>query len=565
MNQNFMNTSINEAEIQQTWAPIIESSTGITDKNKVKWMSKYGHFHSLYENQHNYVHLQPNMNVYGMGEPRFPGNPGLSTQFPSQTKGSGDKPFSLLPLAMQVAAQTIALDLVPVVPMPGPMGILTYMDFIYGGGRMGDLGLDSKEVPLLIKVPLTFVTGATTTALVPNTDYFVKTGTTATDNLFKFTYVGESRIDGYPIFKVTTVDATGVDMPLGAVASTTIAQAVALGALHDVAAASTVVATFLGAAELVKALEDHITSFSGRGLRLGAANELEPYTRGEGESQPDNLMGLTLFNKSVEAQTYQVAAAVTREQIMDLKQFGIDAVAQIDSVLTNELTQSINKHILQRLFRLGVTNHAQISVIEKTNFNLVFNTTGFPQTVVLGEDATGTVKTINSNAAINTSSLTGGETQGSLQRRILSKILAAANMISVRGRRGAADFAVTNGLVATALQDISGFTPYPLSNTINQSAGSLYPVGSVAGVTVYVDPNMQWSDTRVLVGRKGDGNSPGLVFMPYILADKAETIAEGTMAPKIAVKSRYALVDAGQHPHLNYITFKIELNGYNIA
>ena len=49
--------------------------------------------------------------------------------------GSGDRPFSLLPLAMQVAAQTVGLDLVPVVPMQGPMGVLTYLDFVYGGGR----------------------------------------------------------------------------------------------------------------------------------------------------------------------------------------------------------------------------------------------------------------------------------------------------------------------------------------------------------------------------------------------------------------------------------------------
>ena len=64
-------------------------------------------------------------------------------------------------------------------------------------------------------------------------------------------------------------------------------------------------------------------------------------------------MGLSLFNKSVAAKTYQVAAAVTREQVQDLKQFGIDAVAQVEAVLVNELTQSINKYILDRIFRNG--------------------------------------------------------------------------------------------------------------------------------------------------------------------------------------------------------------------
>ena len=32
-----------------------------------------------------------------------------------------------------------------------------------------------------------------------------------------------------------------------------------------------------------------------------------------------------------------------------MKQFGVDAVAQVEAVLTNELTQSINNHILTKM------------------------------------------------------------------------------------------------------------------------------------------------------------------------------------------------------------------------
>jgi len=45
--------------------------------------------------------------------------------------------------------------------------------------------------------------------------------------------------------------------------------------------------------------------------------------------------------------------------------------------------------------------------------------------------------------------------------------------------------------------------------------------------------------------------------MPYLMAESVQTIAEGTMAPKIAVKSRYALVEAGFHPESMYITFGV--------
>ena len=62
-------------------------------------------------------------------------------------------------------------------------------------------------------------------------------------------------------------------------------------------------------------------------------------------------------------------------------------------------------------------------------------------------------------------------------------------------------------------------------------------------------------DTRILVGRKGADEEPGLKFMPYMMAESIQTISEGTMSPKIAVKSRYALVEAGFLPETMYLTF----------
>jgi hypothetical protein len=70
---------------------------------------------------------------------------------------------------------------------------------------------------------------------------------------------------------------------------------------------------------------------------------------------------------------------------------------------------------------------------------------------------------------------------------------------------------------------------------------------------------MKYDDTRILVGRKGADEEPGLKFMPYLMAESIQTIAEGTMAPKLAVKSRYALVEAGFHPETQYITFLVNL------
>ena len=449
---------INSAEVRETWAPIIESATGINEAEKLAWMSEYCHNHKLYEDAH-IMALGTAGNIYGMGAATLPSVDGNG----NAVNGSGDKAPTLLPLAMQVAAQTIGLDLVPVVPMAGPMGLLSYLDFVYEGGKI-----------------------AGTTAPT-----YVKASAAPTDGRAA---VGESRLDGMSIYDVS--DVTGV--------------------IADAFPADTTI-------ELVKALEDHIKGFA------AADKDGNPFSREAGEQTPDNIMGLSLFSKSVAAETFQVAAAVTREQVQDLKQFGVDAVAQVESVLTNELTQSINNLILAKLKSLGTSN------VSASGASLDLD--------------------------LDQNNQLGGETIASNHRRILTSILAAANFIANRGRRGAGNFAVVGPKVATALQSVAGFVANPMANTLSQAAGAIYPVGSVAGVNIYTDPRQEWEQAGgydVVVGRKGDGNGPGLVFMPYLMAESVQTIAEGTMAPKVAVKSRFALVEAGFHPETQYVTYKIE-------
>jgi len=574
---------INESEIYGKWSPIIESTTGIEDRNKLEWMSKYCHNHELYENNS----MAQVGSVNGMGAVRFPGDPGMQSAFGTQASGSGDKPYTLLPLAMQVAAQTVGLDLVPVVPMNGPMGVLTYLDFVYGGGKIPTTGQTAgfpptlgvaPNQPLLVKADVSLIAPApaATNYGTVGASFTISTGVTA-----NLTYVGDSRIDGFGIFRVDAIAG-----------SSSVANSFVVGA--TISDGATAVGSLASTAELVKALEDHVQGFSSNRYTSN-----EPMQREEGENTMDNVMNLSLFNKSVEAATFQVAAAVTREQVQDLKQFGIDAVAQVESVLINELTQSINKNILSRIRKLGYTNHGQVFATQNVQFNLLLGTTtgGLynTQTQLITLDSRGsewgTAAQVAANQAGTTASVfpysgnvNGGaavfqhnpnvpssetnsaaENLHTRQRKIMSKILATANLIAIRGRRGPATFCVTNGQVGSALQDCAGFVPAPMMNTLNQQTGSLYPIGTLAGLVVYVDPYMSWSDNRVTVGRKGDGNSPGLVFMPYLMAESVQTIAEGTMAPKIAVKSRYALVEAGFHPQTMYLSFGVQNDAGQLA
>ena len=571
---------INEQEIYETWSPLIESKAGITDESKKGWLTKYCHYHSLNESAGAYNSLGV---VNGMGTvapPAFPGasfggGSALSTGanagfYNNSWQGSGDKFPSLLPLAIQVAAKTVGFDIVPVIPMSGPTGILSYLDYVYAGGKVAAAAASSAAdqlatAPSLIKFPVyqsatgTGVTGATAGT-------FTVGATASVGTTLLLTFVGLSRIDGYPIFQVTGL-ASGSNV--ASYINGTPAQVVtSAGGSGFYTGASSV----NYAAQLVKALEDHIQGFSGAGFNndqawqgpyVDGTKTYNPMLRGVAESTYYNSMGLSTFTKFVEAETFQVAASVTTEQIQDLnKQFGIDVISMIENALVNEVSQAINKHILSRTFALGWSNHTQFLNTENQNLNLNLIIGGGAGTTAayVKKDDTTQAMTIPAGPASG-----GYENLSTLQRRLFSRILAAANVVANRGRRGPANFIVTNAAVASALQDISQFTFAPFSNTLTQNNGTLYPVGSLAGMTVYVDQNMSYNDTRVCIGRKGGDDEPGIKFMPYMMAESIQTISEGTMSPKIAVKSRYALVEAGFLPETMYLTFYVNVPAGGLA
>jgi hypothetical protein len=581
---------INSHEIYETWAPILESKTGIQDRGKLDWLTKYCHYHSLNESAGAYNSLgvlngmgnvAPAGNLYGGSAAGGVGGPGgfyAGGSYAGSGLGSGDKFPSLLPLAIQVAAKTVGFDIVPVIPLSGPTGVLSYLDYVYSGGKLS--GTDSvspyvANTPDLIKVPTS--SASPVTGLTVGTVYLIgasgQSGTKDLDSNANFVaakFVGSSRIDGFPIFQVVAI-STGSSVASSIDDNSVLYSGTWTGNTTLTFAISAVAGYANGVAQLVKTLEDHIQGISGAGTAntndwqgpyVDGTKPYDPMARGVGESTYFKSLGLSTFTKFIEAGTFQVAASVTTEQIQDLnKQFGIDVVSMIENALVNEVSQAINKHILSRAFALGWSNHSEFARTEGSILNLNLKFTGGGSSLsYIGKD--NSLLSINGGTAIGSG---GFENQSTVQRRLFSRILAAANVVANRGRRGPANFIVTNSQVASALQDISQFTFAPFTNTLTQNNGTLYPVGSIAGMTVYVDQNMAFGDTRVLIGRKGADDEPGLKFMPYMMAESIQTISEGTMSPKIAVKSRYALVEAGHHPQTMYLTFHVEVPASGIA
>lgn len=557
-------------ENSQKWSQIINEEFGVSDKSKLGWMSQYAQNHEIYEsvqsngNVSGGIYSTP-LNTLGMGNPMMPmgvhgagnvGNTGADFHNPMYKVGSGDIPMSTLNMSLEIAAMTIGLELVPVIPMNGPWAMLSYMDFPYAGGKLGrvnETSLDGKGAgaenkPIYIKVK--GVAAATVNGYAKGQTVAFGNET----NLVVGKFLGKSRIDNSPIVEVW-----------GVIAKAEVA-ADAKKADFTYLTDKSIANAFEGSdltPDLVAAAADHVQGFANF---VDGSNS--PMTRAENETGVGNTIGARMFTKMVQAGSWEVTGSVTRQQLQDMPLYGVDVIGKVLEQMQNSISQHINRDILDRVFALGVTNAKLQKDIQGVDLNLFFGTENATRNLSAFAsqdkyvDINGKNVAADWGAVKNATQNTSAENFTTHQRRIMSRVLAAANLVANVSRFGRPHWVVTNAQIATALQDCAGYVVAPMANTMAQDGrNSLYFAGSIAGLNVYVDPYMGWNDCRVCVGRKSDGNTPGVVFAPYILADTVQTIVEGTMAPKILVNSRYALIDFGFHCEQNYYTFMIDAEG----
>ena len=525
-----------DARLANTWQPILEGYGA--DVAKTPWLAEYAHNHAIFDNTTPVFESAPGVFFQTPGSlGGFMGNPSAPTSamtpftaagakgsFSSNpgANGSGDKFPSLLPVAIQVAAKTIGFDLVPVIPMDSPVGFLPYLDYLYAGGRTGN-----EFDPYMVKI-----TGITATNLAGGTLNPGAVITFSGPAVGTYHFIGYSRVDGHLIIKV--VDDNG--------GAQTVAADLQGDTITNIGGTAVTVPPTIaaGSVQLVSALENHISGFTSvsdadyateafSGSYLPTTGNVPGSMKREaGENSKFRQMGLRMFTKFVEAETDQVSISATVEQIQDLNRvWNYDVISMLENVAVNDLAQSINKRLVDKVLNLADVHSAEVNLVEGT-----------------------AVTTLDLQAG-------GFDNTSTLQRRLVTKVLEMANLIYHRGRFGAGTFLVTNGRVASAMADVAGYSIAQVPTDMGGVAGNLYPAGKVYGVQVYVDPNMAWGDSRIMIGRKGADEEPGVKFMPYIMAESLQTISEGTFSPKIGMKSRYAITEAGWHPETQYISINV--------
>lgn len=551
-----MNFQVDKAKAIKKWNPILEALY-VQDDSKKSWMAEYAELHAMNENV-SYATLG---NINGMG-PVFSPQPSAvpgSVWGADATPGSGDIGQNLLPVSMKIAAQTIGLDLVAVKPAASPKVDLLFVDF-----RYDDNNDEASDRPLVFKLSVadnaamktvleTRLAELNITQRVGGLDkrMFVdiadgsKSGLTAPDDKKDvLEFLGFSRIDGLPMFRIFRQAKENGGYNVYANTKNTFPAASAdksvvelLNEAGELFVKDSTFATISGASiELVSILEDHIPGFS------AGWNLFKGMNRAQDEHTYPGQIGPNVFTKTIQVGDIEITSALKRTEIEDIKaSTGMDIVQKLESVLINELSQTISKEIVEKIKELGEKNRASYTVpkvagVSKFDLNV--------DTYLAGHAP-------------------GGETTHSVQRKLISKVNNASNYIANEGRVGPAQYIVTNGNIASVLQDTATYTlsTIPGGSNLNTN-GQLYPVGKIGAMTLYVDPYMRWDDNRIFLGRKNSVDQPGLLFLPYLMAQSISLISEATWAPRMLIRSRYAVADVGFFPEKQFLAIHVtDTNG----
>jgi len=596
---------VDKAKALKKWSQILEALK-VKDEEKREWMSEYAEMHQLHINE-NVAYSTLNGN--GMGNilaPTVGTIPGSVWQAGAGSIGSGDVAQNLLPVSMKIAAQTIGLDLVAVKPSASPRIELLFVDFkydnAYGDGIREDQ--DPTQRPLVFK--LNAATQTLTDVLINDLKiqlnslsikervggidkrtwvYIGSGGKTATQlaagpgtgtkqNWLEF--LGFSRIDGYPIFRCyrqagftvgSLVPQDGGWNQLQNTFDQTTSMTTTLISGFTYVSGSTTGSTGTissPAVSLISLLEDQLPGFSqgfngsddawstgsndnqyGLGSKMNSGNG--PMNRYQDEKTYPGVIGPDVFTKVVSVGDIEISSTLKRTQIEDIKAAtGMDIVQKLEGVLINELTQVISKEIVAKIRSLSAKNRISNTAPKNADGTSKFD---FNVDAYLG-------------SAFNAP---GGETTHSIQRKLVAKINNASNFIATDGRIGPAQYLVTNGNIASVLQDIAGYTLNPTNVGKLNTNGQLYPMGNIGNIQIYVDPYMRWDDNQIFIGRKNTVDQPGLLFIPYLMAQSISLISEATWAPRMLIRSRYAVSDIGFFPEKQFMSIQVtDTHGYLI-
>ena len=251
------------------------------------------------------------------------------------------------------------------------------------------------------------------------------------------------------------------------------------------------------------------------------------------------------FEKFIQVGTFQVTCHITQDQIKDLKdKHNIDATVMINDALINEAAIAIAKHTNASIGEIARNNYLKnyTSIDKLKDWAYKFsNKFRFKKNAVGNRISVEYTKKLKVNNVDD----------------LLTAIITESNKIGLNGKLGYGNFAICSVKTGCALQIHSEYTILE-KQKLASCAGMPYPIGTIAGITIYVDPYMLYGDTNIYIGCKTQLKYPGIKL--FIYANEIESIlqVEGVGVPKMVFKIRYALTSVGESANLLYRKIEYE-------
>lgn len=238
-----------------------------------------------------------------------------------------------------------------------------------------------------------------------------------------------------------------------------------------------------------------------------------------------------------------ISASVTRNQIRDLKAMaGIDVIEMLTNTLINEASLLISKETLSYLHDLADKNKLNYSIVDKI-LSFIYK---------LGKRKY--VKKIKVDSA----------------DKLAQYILMMSAKLCGKNKSGTADFCIVGAQTCSILQDSKYYTSTQITQTLKTTKGSIYEMGTIDNIKLFVDPQLSWNNNSVLLGRKTKTYNTGLhlVFNTAktsmsIVEEHPDSTANSDISGINAVlklKINYAIFEKGLHPEYNYTKFTHKSN-----
>ena len=222
-------------------------------------------------------------------------------------------------------------------------------------------------------------------------------------------------------------------------------------------------------------------------------------------------------------ESHQICVSVTQEQVTSLKEkWNIDVLAMVKNAIVQEAGMQLTKQYINKISEISNKNYlAEYTMWDKFKVYLykIFKKEYKKKIIVKGV------------------------------KDLLTKILSESNKIASMGRFSYGNFAICNLKTGLALQHLSEYTYANPDST--PTYGNIYPIGTIAGITIYVDPNMLYTDTNVYIGRKIKNNEPGVKLF-FKDSEMSKVITQGLGAPKIEFRLRYTITSLGEATKYQY-------------